>query len=1015
MTQILLYFGQRNQPFLVKWAIALPTTAMSRAVLFLVSIAGLQAQERFQIFNTDNGLPQNAVLGMRQTKDGYLWCTTYRGLVCFDGVQFRVFDQGNTPAIKSMTFATSGLFEDHSGGLWAGTWGGGVVHYQDGVFSALTKKNGLPDNTVLRVDEDPQGAIWFFTPAGLARFVNGHVQAVPLVNGDSLEPYVRSAFNFGISHYLFGLWRFQGHKMQRFAYGKWSDLPLPADVTNSGTVRFDSLLEDSQRRLWFNIAGFPGKSFCIQENRLLKFEEMPPGAFTNYQDRQGRLWITDFKGHTATWKNGRATPIDLSTAAAFRVLEDREGGIWLGTINGGLARSVNPTITTVRLPGGLDANTIGPITEGSNGDIWVGSYGLTRFHAGAFNTYLRPAVSRILQKPLALWVDRGGAVYCGYSDGLKIFKNGQFQEPEGPLRSIKSEVHAIFADSAGNLWVGSETGLFRYSNSTLTRFYDGNSPVRSGIRAFHQDQAGTLWVGTDEVLCRYTGTFSCFGAKDEASSWRVRSITSDKDKVVWAAVAGRGVLRVAGTKLSWFGATEGLYTSDATAIVEDDAGYFWITCQLGVYRVRKQELSALAEGRIDHVNNTYFGKLDGLDTANSTGQGHPHGFRAPDGDIWFPTQAGLARIDPKSVPFNSSPPPVEIESCSADQRPLNCSQPITLAPNVNNLEISYTGLSLNRSNQIHFRYRLEGLDDNWTNVGTRRTAYFTHLPPGSYQFKVTGENSDGVWNQEGKELSIVVQPHFYQSRWFQVWVATGLAGLFILAWRARANQFEKRQALQRAFSQQVIQSQEAERKRIAAELHDSLGQRLALIKNMALLVSRSGSGEQGKSADFLQTIAGEASQAIGEVRQIAYDLRPHQLDLLGLSKAIEVLAVRVCQAAVIRADVNIDDLSGAFPKHSEIHVYRIVQECLNNVVKHSQAKNVLVMARRTETTVFLSVKDDGIGFMQSQSERNANGGGFGLLGLRERAELLRGSLTVRSTPGAGTIATIEFLLDGVAC
>jgi signal transduction histidine kinase len=469
------------------------------------------------------------------------------------------------------------------------------------------------------------------------------------------------------------------------------------------------------------------------------------------------------------------------------------------------------------------------------------------------------------------------------------------------------------------------------------------------------------------------------------------------------------VLRIAGDSFLWFGAKEGLYTSDATAIVEDHEGCFWITCQQGIYRVRKDELNAFAAGRVDHVSSTRFGRLDGLDTPNTTGQGTPHGFLAHDGKLWFPTQAGLARIDPGLVPYNSSPPPIEIESCSAEKRPLDCVHGVTLKPGMNNLEIAYTGLSLSRSHQIHFRYRLEGLDDRWLDVGTRRVAYFTHLPPGKYRFQVAGANSDGVWNQEGKAISIVVQPHFYQALWFYVVLVALLAGLLVFAWRARADQFEKQQALQRAFSQQVILSQEAERKRIAAELHDSLGQRLALIRSMAMMVS---SGKAGDDSGFLETIATEASQGIGEVRQISYDLRPHQLDLLGLSKATEVLTERFCHAAGVRAEVHVDDLSGAFPQNSEIHFYRIVQEFLNNVVKHSRAKGVLLTVRRTDGAVVLSVKDDGIGFVAGASGQSASGGGFGLFGIRERVDLLGGSLSVRSTPGAGTVATVEFSLDG---
>jgi signal transduction histidine kinase len=480
----------------------------------------------------------------------------------------------------------------------------------------------------------------------------------------------------------------------------------------------------------------------------------------------------------------------------------------------------------------------------------------------------------------------------------------------------------------------------------------------------------------------------------------VRAITADADNVVWVATAGKGLLRIAGDSFRWIEAKDGLYTNDAAVILEDAHGYFWISTQLGIYRVRRQELNAFAQGRIDRVSSTFFGKSDGLSDANCTGHGQPHGFVAKDGKLWFPTQDGLARIDPKTLPFNSSPPRMQIESCSFEQRATPCGEQVSLPPDVKDFEIKYTALNLIKSDQIKFRYRLEGLDKTWVNAGNRRTAYYSHLAPGTYKFSVTGANSDGVWNPSGKELAITVQPHYYQSIWFRSLTAGLTIGVFLLAWRLRAIQYRKGQALQRAFAQQIIASQETERKRIAGELHDSLGQRLAVIKNMALLLNRSADRNHHEQID---AIAAEASQAIGEVRQISYNLRPYQLDLLGLTKAVEVLAARTCEAAGIRADIVADDLAGVFQKEAEIHFYRIVQECLSNIVKHSNATLTTVLIQRTAGAVSLVVSDNGAGFVPEEQP----GGGFGLTGISERAQLLGGKAAIQSSPGQGTTVTIE--------
>ena len=986
--------------------------------LLLVSVLAF-GQERFQFFTTDNGLPYNSVLAVLQGRDGYLWLTTRKGLARFDGVRFQVFDESNTPAIHGSNFGAFSLFEDHQGAIWAGSWNGGALRYYKGAFRSFTTRDGLPNNRVVRVDEDEHGTIWFFSDTALSRLRDGKVEVVDKIDGESVEPYFLKPASLGGTTQPFGLWRVSRDHLglQRFAYGKWSDVPLPPHGLRLASVRIEVTLEDSRRRLWYRILDRPRESFCLQGGRLSVFAGLPEKSFASYLDRFGRLWITGRDGLTALWQQGGATPLPgISNSSALIVLEDGEGSFWLGTSNQGLVHAPLQVIQSVLLPGGPGANSIRPILQDRKGDIWIGSDGLTRMHAGNFETHFLPASAAKWpseQTISSLWEEPDGTILLSNDNGLKRFKQGRFEPVDPPLREITVRVNAMLRDRSGTLWLGNEAGLYRYRDSKLT-MVQAKEGIRLGgdVRALAEDRRGTLWVATDAVLCRFrNGALTCFGnSDDELLYWRIRSLTVDRDDVVWASTASRGLLRVEDDRLQWIQAKDGLFANDTVGILEDAKGYLWIGSRLGIFRVQKKELNDFAHGRADRVTSSYFGKPDGLNSTDCAGGGMPHGLVAADGTLWFPTGAGLAHIDPETVAFDNSRPRVQIESCSLDRKRLPCDSAISLPPEPGDFEITYTALNLVRSNQIQFRYRLEGLDKTWVEAGNRRTAYYPHLAPGNYRFLVTGANSFGTWSGGIKELSITVQPRFYQAIWFRCLAAASFVGAFLLLWRRRGLQFNQRQAMQRAFAQQIMASQEAERKRISGELHDGLGQRLTVIKNMALLLNRPNGRDH---QHHIEAIASETTQAIAEVRSISRNLRPYQLDLLGLKKAIEVLAERTCETSGIRADVMVDDLSGAFGKESEIHFYRIVQECLNNIAKHSRATKVTILIQNNGAGVSLVVSDDGVGFLSASSNGGAKMGGFGLTGISERARLLGGKASFRSAPGQGTTVTIEIAAEGM--
>jgi signal transduction histidine kinase len=327
------------------------------------------------------------------------------------------------------------------------------------------------------------------------------------------------------------------------------------------------------------------------------------------------------------------------------------------------------------------------------------------------------------------------------------------------------------------------------------------------------------------------------------------------------------------------------------------------------------------------------------------------------------------------------------------------------------LEIQYTALSFIKSNQIHFKYRLEGLDSSWIDAGERRIAYYSHIPPGKYSFQVIARNSDGIWNNEGKTLAITVLAPFYRKWWFELLVFLAVAALAVAAWRYRVRQLERAHELQQAFSRQLIESQENERTRIAAELHDGLGQRLIVIKNLTTFLLRSKKRNiDNLEAETLEEISSEAVSAIKEAREISYDLRPFQLDQLGLTNALEAMIRTVSMASEIEFSTELDNIDDLFAEELRINFYRIVQESLNNIMKHSQATEVSIRLKRQTENITLAIHDNGRGFTLIDKTSRAASRGFGLTNMAERTSLLGGSFNLWSAPKQGTTMIVEIPL-----
>lgn len=960
------------------------------------SAIDVTAQYRFDSWTTENGLPQASVSSILQTRDGFLWFATFGGLVRYDGLRFQVFNPGNTKGLRTGRFTT--LFEDREGNLWITTEGQGLTRYKDEVFTTFSTDSGLTSNQVGQVSEDPSGNVLIPVGEGVVQWKNGGFTPYQPAPGEPFNGSLRRTASGAV-------WYQDGSILRKYERGR-----VTVELETGFHPRI--FFEDRAGRLWIGTS--EASLLMYQDGKLKVFSEKEGypqfhlSAF--FEDQQGVLWFGTTGQGLVQLKDGRFTRYTtrdgLAGTGVRSIYQDREGTIWVGT-ESGLSRMTERVITAYSSKDGLAADNVYPIYEDRQGIIWIGSWlGLTRYADGVF-TNVSQQFGLADAQITSLLEDKAGVLWIGtWGSGVRFIKDGKLtvirnnEMPGGHVR-------AITQDRAGNIWFGTMRGVVKYSDGKFTSYSSSDGLAGKEIQTIYEDRQGRIWIGADNGLTKYQdGRFAAFTEKDGLTNNIVRAIHEDDSGTLWIGMYDTGLYRFKDGHFTHYTTREGLFDNGVFRIIEDRHDNFWISCNLGIYRVRKDELNAFAEGRAKEIVSIPYNKRDGMLNSECNGGGQPAGIRARDGRIWFPTQGGVAIIDPDRVPVNPQPPLVVIESLIVDTLPVSARATVELRPGQANIEIHYSGLSFINPELVKFKYKLQGLDTDWVDAGTRRTAYYAHLPPGRYSFTVMAANRDGVWNEKGATIVVVVYPPFWRTWWFISLVVCSVALIALVFYRTRIAQLKRARRTQEAFSNQLIESQERERKRIAAELHDSLGQSLLVIKNRAYLGLKEPDNPAG-AREQLEEISLSAADALEEVREIAYYLRPSQLERIGLTSTLEEMLTKVATSSDINFSYHVASLDGAFSAAAESNFIRIVQETINNIIKHSGAAEANIVIDRDAQAVHLTVTDNGKGFATDEAlDNDARRRGFGLIGLAERVRMLGGSHLIRSTPGAGTTISV---------
>jgi len=959
-----------------------------------------------------DGFTKGSIRGIAQTPDGYLWLGTEFGLLRFDGVRIVPW-QPPTDQHLPDNFIWS-LLAARDGTLWIGT-SKGLASWKDG---KLTEYPELAGQYIFKVLEDREGTIWvggMGVPTGsLSAIRNGSVQrygADGALSRGVISLYEDSRGNLwaGVET---GLWRWKPGPPEFY--------PLtgePNGIWILGEDREGVLLVGRKGGIHRFVDGrtesypLPGAVGQFRARRLLR-------------DRDGGLWIgTEDRGLVHAHK-GRADVFapsnGLSGEDAYALFEDREGTIWVATING-LDRFRDFAVATFTVNQGLSNDEVGSVLADRDGSVWLATNGgLNRWNNGQIaisrSGSAKPGKLNGLN-PHSLFQDNKGRIWVSTLRGIGYLEHDRFTYVSGvPVGNVLS----IVEDTAGKLWMANEPhGLFqllRGSEVQLIPWAGLGHKDHASVLAADPVQGG-LWIGFflgGIAYLRDGQVRTSYTAGDGLGEGHINYLRLDHDGTLWAATEG-GLSRVKNGRVATLTSKNGLPCDAVHWAIEDDTHSFWLYTACGLVRIARTEMEAWIAAVDQNAGNpeakqtiqaTVFDTSDGVRIRPSAYHYSPQVAISADGTLWFPTVGCVSVVDPRHLPFNKLPPPVNIEQITADRKTYDAtsaaSGQIVLPPLVRDLQIDYTALSLVAPEKILFRYMLEGRDTDWQEAGNRRQAFYTDLPPANYRFRVMACNNSGVWNETGTFLDFTIDPAYYQTNWFRILIAIAVLLVLVALNHLRVRQVER----------QVRAGMEGrldERERIARDLHDTLLQSVqGLILKFHAGVRQLPSDEPVR--ETMEKALDHADQVLAEGRDRVRNLRASSESLSDLPAAFKRVAEETPEGrkSTFKTVVegNVRELHPLVQEES----YCVGREAIVNALTHSGGRNVEVEITYEPRQFRLRVRDDGHGIDKRTLEEGGRPDHWGMQGMRERANKIGAELKLWSGHDTGT--EVELIVPG---
>ncbi|MDQ3170196.1 MAG: ATP-binding protein, partial [Acidobacteriota bacterium] len=701
-----------------------------------------------------DGLASSSVLALAQTPDRFIWAGTEEGLVRFDGLKFTHFTPANTPALAHHRVESLAVGGD---GTLVIVTRLGLTSYKDGVFTVIEGERTEQRPWV--ATSAPDGTVWVVTGEGLAVVRGNRLESVPAIAGVGGST-VRS------------IWANQRGTISLVSGGNIIHARAGAHTVigrdGLDSTPIISLIETSDGTTW---AGTTHALYRREGERWMRALTAPEGdlrVIALMEAPAGSLWVATSAGLYRV-RDGAFEFFDSAVTEqpwAEALLHDRDGNLWVGRSGGGLSRLSRGIAVPFGQPEGLSGG-VRPIQQAADGSLWVGLLrgGVRRFADGVFTV---PAeLSRLPDSPVrALEFTPEGTVWIGTETaGLVASRNGTLTSYTTDNGLLSNQVRGIARDRDGIIWVATARGLNQIRDGVARSMHDARQggPFMMFVKTARD---GAIWAstGAGNLLRFVDGSPAPLPAPYVAAGVGVLSFLDDEDGNIWIGSYGSGLGRFRNGTFRRYTTRDGLFNDVALQIVDDGIGRLWISCNAGIFAVRKADFDAFDEGRITHIPSLVVGAADGMRSREANG-GDPAGILDRDGQLWFPTIAGLVRIDPRAAAAVGDDVAVVVERV------------VSPAAQAGDLEFAFVAPTFSSPDRVQYRYRLDGYDREWRQAGSGRAMY-TNIPPGEYRFRVQASRADGTWPVHDTSVAVVLPPLFYQTGWFIALCALAAATVF---------------------------------------------------------------------------------------------------------------------------------------------------------------------------------------------------------------------------------------------
>jgi signal transduction histidine kinase/ligand-binding sensor domain-containing protein len=903
-------------------------------------------------------LPDRNINALLVTRDGTLWIGTFAGLATWDGTKLR-------PAPELGTAFVSSLFEDREGTVWAASLGrpAGQVCAIRGASSQCYQEANAFGRAVWSFYEDRSGTLWAAAQSGLWRMKPGP----PKRYATPAELVGLSAADDG--RLLIGI---HSAGLLQFAADKLEPYPLDGATSSNLTLR--------ERN--------------IDSNRLLR-------------DHDGGLWIGTVERGLIHIHHGRTDVFKksdgLSGDVILALFEDREGNIWVSS-TGGLDRFRGLPVATVSVKQGLSSDATQAVLAATDGSVWVGAHeGLTLLQNGHATIFAKTSGTPDDQ-PQSLFQDNTGRIWLSTRKGLAYFKDGRII---AKAAVSSGRVYYMSGDKAGNFWLSADKGLLHLRDGRLVEQIPWEAFGRhqqANVLLSDSEHGGVwlgFWVGGGVSYFEDGHVRVSYTTADGLGEGPVPDLRLDSDGALWVGTEYGGLSRIKDGRIATLTTRNGLPCNTVNGTIEDNDHSLWLYTSCGLVRIRRSELDAWIADPKRQIERTVWDAADGVRLRSSAASEYgPRVAKSNDGKLWFVTGEGVQVVDPHRLAVNTLPPPVRIEQIIAGNRTYwqNLSGAaavnLRLPARIRDVQIDYAALSLVAPEKMQFRVMLEGQDNDWRVPVNPRHAHYNNLAPRHYRFRVIASNNSGVWNQQGDTLEFSVDPAYYQTNWFRALCIAAFVALLWATYQLRIRQLHDQYEM-------TLDARVGERTRIARDLHDTLLQSFHGI--LLHLQTVSNELPVGTSKERLESVIGQAEQAIVEGRDAVKGLRASTVERNDLALAIRTLGEELASSNSRRPEFTVQVEGAPRNLHPIVRdeVYRIAGEGLRNAFRHSDAQRIEVEIRYDDRELRVRVRDNGKGIPKVLGG-DGREGHFGLRGMRERAKLIGGKLTVWSELDSGT-------------